>query len=60
MEAQKLLSPYVTSQKQMESRPADPAKKERGFRVNRKSPVSIGWKEHHIMLFDRIAVEKHI
>ena len=27
---------------------------------NRKSLSATGWKEHHIMLYDRIAVEKHI
>ena len=26
----------------------------------RKSLSAIGWKEHHIMLYDRIALEKHI
>ena len=26
----------------------------------RKSLYDIGWREHHIMLYDRIAVEKHI
>ena len=26
----------------------------------RKSLSTIGWKEHHIMLYDRIALEKHI
>ena len=26
----------------------------------RKSLSAIGWKEHHIMFHDRIAVEKHI
>ena len=26
----------------------------------RNSLSPIGWKEHHIMLYDRIAVEKHI
>ena len=26
----------------------------------RKSLSAIGWKEHHIMLYDRIGVEKHI
>ena len=26
----------------------------------RKSLSAIGWREHHIMLYDRIAVEKHI
>ena len=26
----------------------------------RKSLSATGWKEHHIMLYDRIAVEKHI
>ena len=26
---------------------------------NRKSLSAIGWKEHHIMMYDRIAVEKH-
>ena len=26
----------------------------------KKSLSATGWKEHHIMLYDRIAVEKHI